>query len=587
MTPPPVTARWIRDWTFDERAPFWTRANAGEVIPDPPSPLSWDLVFGNGGSIAGWRDCAVDRLGMGADEMHEENFEQAGIFGGYFYLGATVTRVWAERTPGMSAAMIDAAYFGEHPDVPAYVAEPWHRNDATTAKMGEWLGWVMGSMDQSELEDDRLLAHAIRNGRPDLAALTNSELLERAVSMRSVCRRMFNQHINQTGAASIGPGALGAICAAVGRPQDTLGLMSGLGGVDSAAPTYAMWDLGRIVQKSSALTNLFGAHTTGLMAALRLDGSGDANNLVSQIDAFLREWGSRGPNEWDILADTWETNPDLLLALIDRMRLLPDTASPALHTAARETERSRLIAEIGAMVAGDVETSGTFAAATASAATFVPGRERSKTNIIRVIGEVRMAMRELGARLVQSGDLADAKDVCFLFEDELRARCESTPLSGGLRAVVAERRAYHEWLESLEPPFIISGTVPPVHTWPKKSAHIAVAATVGEVLHGMAGCSGVVRGRACVILDPSDPTALEFGDILIAPVTDPAWTPLFVPAAGVVVDVGAALSHAIIVSRELGIPCVVSVTDATRKIAHGAMIEVNGDAGTVTVLGLP
>ena len=66
--------------------------------------------------------------------------------------------------------------------------------------------------------------------------------------------------------------------------------------------------------------------------------------------------------------------------------------------------------------------------------------------------------------------------------------------------------------------------------------------------------------------------------------TDPAWTPLFVAAGAVVVDVGAALSHAIIVSRELGIPCVVSATDATRKISDGAMIEVNGDTGVVTIL---
>ena len=66
--------------------------------------------------------------------------------------------------------------------------------------------------------------------------------------------------------------------------------------------------------------------------------------------------------------------------------------------------------------------------------------------------------------------------------------------------------------------------------------------------------------------------------------TDPSWTPLFVPAAGVVVDVGAALSHAIIVSRELGIPCVVSATDATRRIPNGALIQVNGDSGVVTVL---
>jgi pyruvate,water dikinase len=72
--------------------------------------------------------------------------------------------------------------------------------------------------------------------------------------------------------------------------------------------------------------------------------------------------------------------------------------------------------------------------------------------------------------------------------------------------------------------------------------------------------------------------------VLVAPLTDPSWTPLFVPACAVVVDVGAQITHAVIVSRELGLPCVVSVTDATRKIEDGAMIEVDGKAGTVTIL---
>jgi pyruvate,water dikinase len=72
--------------------------------------------------------------------------------------------------------------------------------------------------------------------------------------------------------------------------------------------------------------------------------------------------------------------------------------------------------------------------------------------------------------------------------------------------------------------------------------------------------------------------------VLVAPITDPAWTPLFVPAAAVVVDVGAQISHAVIVSRELGIPCVVSVTGATRRIPDGALVEVDGDAGTVTMV---
>ena len=100
----------------------------------------------------------------------------------------------------------------------------------------------------------------------------------------------------------------------------------------------------------------------------------------------------------------------------------------------------------------------------------------------------------------------------------------------------------------------------------------------------MPGCPGNAVGRARVVLDSADPTNLEPGDILVAPITDPSWTPLFVPAGGVVVNVGAPLSHAIIVSRELGIPCAVSVTDATTLIPDGALIEVNGDTGAVTVL---
>jgi len=77
---------------------------------------------------------------------------------------------------------------------------------------------------------------------------------------------------------------------------------------------------------------------------------------------------------------------------------------------------------------------------------------------------------------------------------------------------------------------------------------------------------------------------LEPGEILVAPLTDPSWTPLFVAADGVVVDVGAVMSHAVIVSRELGIPCAVSVTNATRRIPDGALIEVDGSTGTVTVI---
>ena len=129
---------------------------------------------------------------------------------------------------------------------------------------------------------------------------------------------------------------------------------------------------------------------------------------------------------------------------------------------------------------------------------------------------------------------------------------------------------------------IIDGAVPPLAEW-KQRDRSALHVEPGTTLAGLSGCPGAATGRARVILSPFDGGDLEPGDVLVAPITDPSWTPLFVPAAAVVVDVGAPLSHAVIVSRELGIPCVVSVTDATRKIPDGATVEVNGTAGTVTV----
>jgi pyruvate,water dikinase len=88
-------------------------------------------------------------------------------------------------------------------------------------------------------------------------------------------------------------------------------------------------------------------------------------------------------------------------------------------------------------------------------------------------------------------------------------------------------------------------------------------------------------------LDPGDPAALQPGDIMVAPNTDPGWTPLFMTAAGVVVNVGGQISHAIIVSRELGLPCVVSIEGATTSIPDGATIEVDGNTGQVTVVDVP
>jgi pyruvate,water dikinase len=281
---------------------------------------------------------------------------------------------------------------------------------------------------------------------------------------------------------------------------------------------------------------------------------------------------------------TWETHPEIALAAIDRMRLSPGTGSPQAHHDALEADREQLSAAVLAQLEANPEVHAQFGAALRAAGVFLPGRERSKTNIIRMVHECRVAMHELGRRMVQAGHFEDSGDFAFVRDDELDALL-ADPAS--LVPVVRERKEWYEELAALEPPFVVVGTPPPPSQWSRRDAVSVERAGAGDVLTGIPGCPGQATGRARVVLDSGDPSCLEPGDVLVAPITDPSWTPLFVPAGAVVVDVGAQLSHAVIVSRELGIPCVVSVTAGTRRIPDGATVTVDGTTGTVTVEDVP
>ncbi len=567
--------RWITDWTPSPKFPVYTRANAGEVLPDPASPLGWTMVW-EPGVVMGWYDAQIGVGTCEPEELSAERPEVVGSFGGYLYINASLARLFGVRAPGLSPEMIDFIYFGEHPDVPPYVPEPWHESPANTAKLEAWIGRVMTAEDLPELRDDRAEADRARTGRPDLSTLTDTELVARARGFVPLIRHLFCRHLEVTAGASIGPGVLQAVAAALGDPTMPLKLIAGVGDVDSAAPSWAMWDLSRLVAHSAELTADFaGGPVQTLLDRLRASGGRDANEFLRRFAQFLDRFGSRGPNEWDIRSDTWETRPELALSLIDRMRLAPDEESPQHRHDRLVAEREALTEHLLAALAGDPATQAQFAAGLRSAQLYMAGRERTKTNIIKVIHEVRMAIRELAGRHgLTMGSLT------MLLDGELDAFVADP---AAFTATIAEREHGYLELFDLEPPFILNGSVPPLTSWPRRSGGALDAVAPGTVLTGVPGCPGTATGRARVVLDPADPLALEPGDVLVAPITDPAWTPLFVPAAAVVVDVGAQVSHAVIVSRELGIPCVVSVKDATRRILDGAMVTVDGTTGTVTV----
>lgn len=577
-----TTKYYVTDTDLSTRFPLYTRANVGEVFPDPVTPLTSDSVLWF--AELGWRD-AWARIGaFDLSEFPETEYAQLGVMGGYCYLNASLIRLFGERAPGLTWRDMDAQFFGAQPGIPEYVEQPGDARPELAEVIGATFGWAFAQQSVDALEgptDHRRETKALRADRPDLAAMNPRQLWDRFLEIIPAHRKMFAEHIFTTYMASLPVSVISGVATAVGRPDLIMALIAGFGEVDSAAPSSAMWDMGRAVAASPSLTTLCNGGVDGLHDRLQAASDPDALAFKKAFDAFLVEFGSRGPNEWEMRSPTWETRPNLALAAIDRMRMAPESMDPATQNAQRADQRAKAATELLAMVEGDAAVHGQLAAAIGCSPAWLPGRERTKTNNIRLIHEFRMTLRELGRQMVAAGGFDEIEDFGFVRMDEYDELIENPR---ALTDRIRERRAEYRNLQSLDPSFVFNGSDPGPSSWPRRDASHAQQLKVGETVSGLVGCSGFVEGRARVVLDSNDPSALEPGDILVAPITDPSWTPLFVPAAGVIVDVGAPLSHAVIVSRELGIPCIVSVTNATRIIRDGATIRLDANTGVVTIL---
>ncbi|MFT7602182.1 MAG: phosphohistidine swiveling domain-containing protein [Acidimicrobiales bacterium] len=579
---------WMVETDISDEWDFYTRANVGEVFPDPVSPLAFSYFQnenGLGGAEMGFRN-AYYRIGvMEPGELPDDKCVFLGVANGYCYLNASALRMLGHRAPGMSAADIDAAFFGDAPGVPEFVVKPGFDRPDLTEKIGATFGWALTTPDLPDVLAHEKEMNALREARPDFSAMTDDELISYVFTNADLhFEKLFTEHIFISFLATLPIGIITAVCEAVGQPTATLKLLAGLGDVESAAPSMAMWELGRSAAASATLTAEFGKGHVGLDARLRSSNHSEAVEFIAAFDEFVYSYGCRGPNEWEARSPTWETDPDLALAAIDRMRLSPESSAPQPHNDERAAERVSLGASIASMLEADPEAHGQFLAALHAATVFMPGRERTKTNAIKLIHEMRVALRELGRRSVAAGHFPAVNSFGLLTRPELF----DYPSNPGryVDRLTERERLMAEYLQ-LQEPFLFVKSAGNVADYSRRDAVAISPVVADEVMQGVPGCPGVARGIARVITDSHDPTTLAPGDILVAPLTDPSWTPLFVPAAGVVVDVGAPLSHAIIVTRELGIPCVVSATGATKRIPDGALIEVNGDTGQVTVLELP
>jgi pyruvate,water dikinase len=414
--------------------------------------------------------------------------------------------------------------------------------------------------------------------------MSDAELVAHARSFLPELDNAFARHDYSSLASTVGQAMLSELAAHVSRPDALLELISGLGDVESASPSWGLWELSRMVAGSAELTALFDRGPQPVAATLAGPRTGELQRFGAAFDRFVESYGMRGPNEWDIRARSWEVDPAQALAHVDSLRRTGDDNSPDARAERLRARRGAVAEEFRVALAGDPQRLQTLETALRSAALTIPLREKTKANAATVINEVRVAIRELGRRGVAAGRFAEPEDVMMLLAAELDDYVASPD---SFTSVIAERlRGYRE-LFDLEPPFIIAKDLKPLAEWPRRSRTGPALAAAGDLLRGIGGSAGSYTGRVRVVSDLHQADALEPGEVLVAPLTDAAWTPLFLVAGAVVVNMGSLNSHAVVVSRELGIPCVLSVTDATRRLADGSQVTVDGSDGTVSVDAVP
>jgi pyruvate,water dikinase len=538
----------------DPRLRRLSRANVGEVLPDPVTPLTAATVVTF--LEHAFRDVAR-RAGLLPPDappflvLHRERL----------YLNLTLCLEMGRRLP---ASVINGG------DVERLVLGAGGGAGATgTATLLAWprLAGVVVRLRRMA----RQLPAEIDSAQAAVRALPPREAVERAepaelLAMLEGLERaggvVASAHVATTGACGVRLALLTRLLAALVRgeaPPRVNRLVTGLPGLESAAPVEALESLASAVHLEPDWIAWLARPAADAVAALRRREAPAA--LTARLEAFLGRWGHRGVSEGELRASSWEDDPAPLLAALRARASLP--RPPGFRARAAEqlgrADEAALLARLGPLRGLLLRR------AISGAREWVARREATKSLAITLVDHGRDIARAAARRLVAAGRLAQEDDVFFLSSAMLRAA-----LFGSAPSPAAIRRRRRRWE---------AGSALSAPREVDLGAHEAVVPGEGE-LRGLGVSAGAGLGAARVI-QPGEVARLEPGEVLVAPVLDAALGPLLASAAGAVAEVGGLLSHGAVVARELGVPCVVDVRDATRRIRTGERIFVDGGSGQV------
>lgn len=354
-------------------------------------------------------------------------------------------------------------------------------------------------------------------------------------------------------------------------------LLCGQGGIISAEPAMRVRSMADYIQNDIEMINLF--HSGEMREIhLALQSRPELQKLLSE---YLEKFGDRCLDELKLESDSLTENPILLYRSIGSLAMKKERSGED-----REQTRESAFQTIKADLKGHPIRKVLFSYIQRNASRLVRNRENLRFERTRVFGIARKIFIQMGIRLASYGVIQEKKDIFYLTRTEILGYIDGTTSSYDLEAIISVRKKeYDQNKQRPEPPrrFLVKDHVGKSPRTDMLTDNVPQTQGGNMLLHGLACCTGTVTGVARVVINPQDAT-MKDGEILIAQRTDPGWIMLFNLASAIVVERGSLLSHAAIVSREMGIPAVVSVDNVTQLIKDGDTICVNGALGTVEIL---
>lgn len=357
-----------------------------------------------------------------------------------------------------------------------------------------------------------------------------------------------------------------------------LELLRGLPGNVTTEMDLALWEVATQIRADERALAAFRDQDAATLAAQALAGTlpGVAQSAVA---GFLARYGMRGVAEIDLGQPRWRDQPLDLMGTLRSYAGVADPSQTPDAVFARGVEAASRAGEC--LVALLAPGTGPLARAKAARLRFMISRVRAlfgaretpKFTIVRVLSQARDALLASGADLVGLGVIEQAEDVFYLHLDELE-RLSPDTAEGWPETVAARREATRREQRR--------GQVPRVLTGDGRAFYEGLGHG-GDAISGSPVSPGVAEGRVRVVFDPQA-AGLRPGEILVCPGTDPAWTPLFLAAGGLVTEVGGMMTHGSVVAREYGIPAVVGVHEATSRLRTGQRVRIDGTSGSIEVL---